>query len=60
MFTTQKEIMLFLFLFFFWSVLMVLCCFVWAFSSRGAWGLLFMVMCVLLTVETSLVAEHRL
>ena len=61
MFTIQKETLLFLFLFFsFWSVLVVLCGFVWAFSSCGAQGLLFIMTCGLLTVETSIVAEHRL
>ena len=44
----------------FWSVLVVLCGFVWAFSSCGAQGLLFIMTCGLLTVETSIVAEHRL
>ena len=46
--------------FFLLSVLVVLCCFVWAFSSCGARELLFIVMCELLTVETSPVAESRL
>ena len=33
------------------------CC-VWAFSSCSKWGLLFIVVCSLLTVVTSLVEKH--
>ena len=37
-----------------------LCCFMWAFSSCGEWGLLFLAAHGLLTAVASLVAEHRL
>ena len=37
-----------------------LCCCMQAFSSSGEWGLLFSVVCKLLTVVAFLVAEHRL
>ena len=37
-----------------------LCCCVWAFSSCGERGLLFIVVCGLLIVVASLVAEHGL
>ena len=37
-----------------------LCCCVWAFSSCGGQGLLFIVVCGLLIVLASLVVEHLL
>ena len=37
-----------------------LCCYVWAFSSCGEQGLLFVAVRGLLIVVASLVAEHRL
>ena len=40
-------------------VMMSLHCFVWAFSSCGEWGLLFVVVCGFL-ILVLLVAEHRL
>ena len=37
-----------------------LCCYVWAFSSCGEWGLFFTAVHRLLIVVASLVVEHRL
>ena len=45
--------------FFFLAVLGLRCC-VWAFSSCGEWGLLFIVVRGLLIAVASLAAEHRL
>ena len=36
------------------------CCYAWAFSSCGKWGLLFVAVCGLLIVVASLVVEHGL
>ena len=44
---------------FFWAAL-VLHCFIWAFSSCGEWGLLFVAMHRLLTAVASFVVEHVL
>ena len=46
-------------LFFFLAALGLHCC-VWAFSSCGEWGLLFIVVHGLLVSVASLVAEHGL
>ena len=48
------------FLFFGGGAVLGLRCYAWAFSSCGERGLLFIVVCVLLTVVASLVAEHGL
>ena len=37
-----------------------LCCYSWAFSSCGEWGLLFIAVRGLLIAVASLVVEHRL
>ena len=37
-----------------------LCCYAWAFSSCGKWGLLLIVMLRLYIVVVSLIVEHRL
>ena len=57
----QFPFLLLLLLFFFFKFLAALglCCFAWAFSSCGEWGLLFISVCGLLTAVASLVA-HRL
>ena len=49
----------FFFFFFFLAALVLRCC-VWAFSSCGERGLLFVMVLGLLPVVASLVAEHRL
>ena len=46
-------------LFLFWAVLGLQCC-LWAFSRCGEQGLLFVVVCRLLTAVVSLAAEHGL
>ena len=51
------KIYLFIYLF---LAMLGLCCCAWAFSSCGEWGLLFVAVCGLLIVVTSLVAEHGL
>ena len=52
---------IYLFIYLFLAVLGLHCCVqVWAFSSCGEWGLLFVVVCGLLIAVASLVAEHRL
>ena len=52
---------LFVYLFYFWLCWSFgLCCFYAAFSTWGEQGLLFIVVCGLLILVTSLVAEHRL
>ena len=48
-----------IFFFFFLAVLGLHCC-VWAFSSCGERGLLFVVVSRLLIAVASLIAEHRL
>ena len=45
------------FIYLFMAALGLHCC-VWAFSSCSKWGLLFIVVCSLLTVVTSLVEKH--
>ena len=52
-------IIIFIYLFIFLAAL-GLCCCTQAFSSCDEWGLLFVVVCGLLIVVSSLVAEHRL
>ena len=47
------------FIYLFLAVLGLRCC-MWAFSSCGEQGLLFVVVCGLLIAVASLVAEHRL
>ena len=47
------------FIYYLFLVALGLCC-MWAFSSRGEQGLLFIVVHVLLIAVVSLVAEHRL
>ena len=54
----KKFIYFYLFILFL-AVLGLHCC-AQAFSSCGEWGLLFVVVCGLLLVVASLVAEHRL
>ena len=49
-----------LFYFYLFLAVLGLCCRAWAFSSWGEWGLLFVLVCGLLTAVASLVAEHRL
>ena len=48
-----------LFIYVFLAALGLRCC-LWAFSSCGKWGLLFVAVRGLLIVVASLVAEHRL
>ena len=50
---------LFFFFFFCFLVVLVFCC-SWAFSSYGEWEPLFTVVCGLLVMVVSLVAEYRL
>ena len=52
-----KKINLFIYLFL--AALGLRCC-VWAFSSCGEWGLLFIAVCRLLIAVASLVEEHGL
>ena len=49
----------FLLIYLFWAALGLHCC-VWAFSSCGEWGLLFVAVRRLLIAVASLVAEHGL
>ena len=56
-FLKNKFIYFFIYLF---MAVLGLRCFTWAFSSCGERGLLFIVVCRLLTAVASLVAEHRL
>ena len=57
LFLKNKFIYLFIYLF---LAALGLCCCMWALSSCGEQGLLFVVVCGLLTVVASLVAEHGL
>ena len=51
--------LIYLFIYLFLAVLVLHCC-LWAFSSCGEWGLLFVAVRRLLIMVASLVAEHRL
>ena len=57
LFKLFKKIIYFIYLF---LAALGLCCCVWAFSSCGKWGLLFIVVRGLLIAVASLVEEHRL
>ena len=54
------EVYLFIYLIYLFLAALGLCCCVWAFSSCGERGLLFVVVCGLLIAVASLVEEHGL
>ena len=54
------EVYLFIYLIYLFLAALGLCCCVWAFSSCGERGLLFVVVCGLLIAVSSLVEEHGL
>ena len=56
----QKVSSVFFFFLIYFLAVLGLCCFAWAFSSCGEWGLLFVVVRGFLIVVASLVAEYGL